>query len=207
MTFLSYSPLFGTYLINYRPVWFSIFPASRHFYGAARSCCHGDPEACVARACLSWTRASPSKPWLRSCPPGPASSRPRTRPYHSGPAFQPPDQNSLPAASPASPCSHPAHLVPPTPRLQPMGACRLFTNPYPSLWPSIVWAGTPYKIQLQEQSITSLFYILFINWFERFFRRELTVLPGDFLQDVVSWLLMSTNWSLWGSTVGVPSLW
>lgn len=90
---------------------------------------------------------------------------------------------------------------------QPIGACRLFTNPYPSLWPSIVWAGTPYKIQLQEQSITSLFYILFINWFERFFRRELTVLPGDFLQDVVSWLLMSTNWSLWGSTVGVPSLW
>lgn len=133
MTFLSYSPLFRTYLINYRPVWFSIFPASRHFYGAARSCCHGDPEACVARACLPWTRASPCKPWLRSCPPGPASSRPRTRPYHSGPAFQPPDQNSLPAASPASPCSHPAHLVPPTPRLQPMGACRLFTNPYPSL--------------------------------------------------------------------------
>lgn len=103
MIFLSYSPHFGTYLINYRSVWFSIFPAAPHFYRAACSCCHGDTEARVGLACLRWTRASPSKPLLFSCLLGPASSRLRTRPYHSGPAFQHPDQNSLPASSSAFP--------------------------------------------------------------------------------------------------------
>lgn len=133
MIFLSYSPLFGSNLINYRPVWFSIFPASRHFYGAARSCCHGDTEAGVGPARLPWTRASPSKPWLFSCLPGPASSRPRARPYHSGPAFQHPDQNPLLASRTATSWSHPAHLVPPTTAsLQPIGACPLFTSLYPN---------------------------------------------------------------------------
>lgn len=130
--FLSYSPLFSTYLINYRPVWFSIFLASPHFYGAARSCCHGDTKACVGRACLPWTKASPPQAKARLLP-----SRPRLQSTKNPPL---PLWTRLPASvsEPPTTLRDPhllvpiPHLVPPTARLQPIGACPLFSNSHPN---------------------------------------------------------------------------